>query len=76
MTKINEFPWYQRPGKIIYRYFIKKLYRDNYRSDRSCVDPLKEIASLQCQLNETQQLLEYYFKRSETLESELLKYNK
>lgn len=90
MAKIKDFPWHQRPFKIIYRFFKKRFSTSNQQaiSSTASIDsalvqgtPLDEgeldkLASLEHQLAETQELLERYFKRCEMLEFELLKYRK
>lgn len=90
MVKIKDFPWHQRPFKIVYRFFKKRFSTYNQQSISSTASndstqakgaPLDEgeldkLASLEHQLAETQELLERYFKRCEMLEFELLKYKK
>jgi hypothetical protein len=91
MTKIKDFPWYQRPSKVIYRFFKERMGRPpklqaipSSGSDDAAVPKgassdeaeLQRCVSLERQLADTQKLLERYFNRCEVLESELAKYKK
>ena len=88
MTKIKDFPWYQRPSKFIYRCFKKQACCSKQQASLSggsggaavassaVVLEMKDSTSLERQLADTQKLLERYFNRCEVLESELAKYKK
>ena len=88
MTKIKDFPWYQRPSKFIYRCFKKQAGCSKQQASLSGGFGGAAVASsavglemngstsLERQLADTQKLLERYFNRCEVLESELAKYKK
>jgi len=90
MTKIKDFPWYQRPSKFIYRCFKKQAGCSKQQASPSggsggAAVPkgassdeaeLQRCVSLERHLADTQKLLERYFNRCEVLESELAKYKK
>ena len=88
MTKIKDFPWYQRPSKFIYRCFKKQAGCSKQQASLSGGSGGAAVASsavglemngstsLERQLADTQKLLERYFNRCEVLESELAKYKK
>jgi hypothetical protein len=85
MTKVKDFPWYQRPSKFIYRCFKKQAGCSKQQASPSGGSAVASSAvglemngstSLERQLADTQKLLERYFNRCEVLESELAKYKK